>query len=116
MSRPLAPCGTDSAYRRHLRRHEEPGQACRDAHAAETRKYYRPRPKVPRPGRLAAANAVLAQQHADRLAEYFWLRDGGVGAEDAAARVNIRAAPTVRAYERAYQAQRITRQQMGVAA
>jgi hypothetical protein len=37
MSRPKAPCGTDAAYRRHLK-HEEPvDEACRDAHTAAGR-------------------------------------------------------------------------------
>ncbi len=37
MSRPLAPCGTPSAYRRHLRRWEHPCRPCRAAHAAYER-------------------------------------------------------------------------------
>ncbi|GHH29989.1 hypothetical protein Srubr_02090 [Streptomyces rubradiris] len=36
-----APCGTDGAYQRHLRKGEEPCQACRDAHAAKQRSYTR---------------------------------------------------------------------------
>lgn len=31
--RELHPCGTEAAYRRHLRNHETPDGACRDAHA-----------------------------------------------------------------------------------
>ncbi|MBB2956980.1 hypothetical protein [Pseudoclavibacter helvolus] len=37
MGRPKAPCGTDSAYRRHLRNKEPIDDACREAHAAERR-------------------------------------------------------------------------------
>ena len=33
-SRVLAPCGTDSAYKRHLRRNEPTCRLCRDAHTA----------------------------------------------------------------------------------
>ncbi|KDA05859.1 hypothetical protein DC31_13855 [Microbacterium sp. CH12i] len=33
MGRPKAPCGTESAYRRHLRNGEPVDDACRDAHA-----------------------------------------------------------------------------------
>ena len=33
MSRPKAPCGTDAAYRRHLKHGESVDDACRDAHA-----------------------------------------------------------------------------------
>lgn len=32
MARPKAPCGTDAAYRRHLREGVEPDEACRRAH------------------------------------------------------------------------------------
>ena len=32
-----AECGTEAAYQRHLRRGQEPDQACRDAHAAHHR-------------------------------------------------------------------------------
>ena len=34
MARPKAPCGTDAAYRRHLREGEQPCVRCRDAHRA----------------------------------------------------------------------------------
>lgn len=37
MGRPKAPCGTESAYRRHLRNDEPVDVACRDAHAAGRR-------------------------------------------------------------------------------
>ncbi|GAA3009137.1 hypothetical protein [Microbacterium aurantiacum] len=37
MGRPKAPCGTDAAYRRHLRNDEPVDEACRDAHAATRR-------------------------------------------------------------------------------
>lgn len=34
MKRPLAPCGTWAAYRRHLRRYQTPCDACRKAATA----------------------------------------------------------------------------------
>lgn len=37
MARPKAPCGTDAAYRRHLRNGEAVDDACRDAHASAGR-------------------------------------------------------------------------------
>lgn len=37
MGKPKAPCGTDAAYRRHLRNGETVDEACRDAHAAARR-------------------------------------------------------------------------------
>lgn len=37
MARPKAPCGTDAAYRRHLRNEEPVDDACREAHAAAQR-------------------------------------------------------------------------------
>ena len=37
MGKPKAPCGTDAAYRRHLREGVEPDEACREAHAAARR-------------------------------------------------------------------------------
>ncbi|WP_216588548.1 WhiB family transcriptional regulator [Streptomyces brasiliscabiei] len=39
--RPLAPCGTKSAYERHRRKGEPIDQACRDAHALASREYRR---------------------------------------------------------------------------
>lgn len=36
-TKPLAPCGTDSAYDRHIRDREPADQACKDAHAAKKR-------------------------------------------------------------------------------
>lgn len=36
-TKPLAPCGTDSAYDRHIRDGEPADQACKDAHAAKKR-------------------------------------------------------------------------------
>jgi hypothetical protein len=33
MTKPKAPCGTDAAYRRHLREAVEPDEACKAAHA-----------------------------------------------------------------------------------
>ncbi|MFJ2502560.1 hypothetical protein [Microbacterium sp. NPDC087592] len=38
MGRPKAPCGTDAAYRRHLREGVEVDEACRRAHTAAGRK------------------------------------------------------------------------------
>ena len=35
-----APCGTRSAYMRHLNRNETPCQACKDANSAHQREYY----------------------------------------------------------------------------
>jgi hypothetical protein len=35
----LAPCGTISAYRRHLRRDEQPDRACLAANTAATQRY-----------------------------------------------------------------------------
>lgn len=46
--RPLKPCGTLTAYRRHLRAHEVPCQPCCDANAAASRAY-RPGPTKRRP-------------------------------------------------------------------
>jgi hypothetical protein len=37
---PLKPCGTQAAYRRHIRRSETPCQPCKEAHAAERRDRY----------------------------------------------------------------------------
>lgn len=34
MGKPKSPCGTEAAYRRHLRHREEPCAACREAHAS----------------------------------------------------------------------------------
>ena len=39
MARPQAPCGTDAAYRRHLRSGESPCRACQDAHREANSKY-----------------------------------------------------------------------------
>lgn len=39
--RQLAPCGTESAYSRHLRKGEPIDQACKDAHAQACRQYRR---------------------------------------------------------------------------
>ena len=37
MGKSKAPCGTDAAYRRHLRDGVDPDEACKDAHAASRR-------------------------------------------------------------------------------
>ena len=39
MARPKSPCGTDAAYRRHLREGEQPCVRCRDAHRAANAAY-----------------------------------------------------------------------------
>ena len=39
MARPKAPCGTDAAYRRHLRAGESPCERCRDAHRDANARY-----------------------------------------------------------------------------
>lgn len=54
VARELKPCGTPAAYRRHLRNHEPPCEACREAAA----KYKRGLRQVRK--RLAAAPVVLA--------------------------------------------------------
>lgn len=37
MGKPRSPCGTDAAYRRHLRDGVDPDEACKDAHAESRR-------------------------------------------------------------------------------
>lgn len=39
--RPVKPCGTDAAYKRHLVKGEVACQPCLDAHAAKYREWYR---------------------------------------------------------------------------
>lgn len=58
MGRPKAPCGTDSAYRRHLRNGEDIDDACRRAHTEAGRKSARrqPAPRDDAPGRGAESN------------------------------------------------------------
>ncbi len=46
--RPLAPCGTPSAYRRHLRHREPTCQPCRAAHVAAVTAHRRRPPAPPR--------------------------------------------------------------------
>lgn len=110
--RSLIACGSPAAYKRHLRQPETPCQSCCDARAAEEsgrrerRRQEARAAAAVKPPRLAAANAARAARHAERLEEYFWLRDGRVAAEDAAARVGVHAPPNVRQYESAYQQQR----------
>ncbi|WP_270366152.1 hypothetical protein [Microbacterium algeriense] len=49
MGRPKAPCGTDAAYRRHLREGVEVDEACRRAHTEAGRKpSKRSKPRAPR--------------------------------------------------------------------
>jgi hypothetical protein len=47
MPRPLRPCGTEAAYRRHLARSEPACPDCLAAHARYTRRTPRPRPIQP---------------------------------------------------------------------
>lgn len=42
MGRPASPCGTDAAYKRHLRNGEDPCPECRKAHTAKRRTDRRP--------------------------------------------------------------------------
>jgi hypothetical protein len=110
----VEPCGSVAAYRRH-RAHGEPTcQACRDAVAAERRLNASRKLRIAKPPGRLAANAARAEMYAERLEEYAWLRDGRVDVEEAAARVGVKAAPNVRAYEAWYQEQR-TRQREAVA-
>ncbi len=102
----VEPCGTVAAYRRHRAHHEPTCQPCRDAVAAERRRSPSRRLRIAKPPGRLAANEARAKLYAGRLEEYRWLRDGGVGAEFAAARVGVKAAPNVRAYEAWYQEQR----------
>lgn len=44
VGRPLKPCGTDAAYRRHLNADEVPCDPCTEAHRARG-KAYRPKPR-----------------------------------------------------------------------
>ncbi|MDI9889963.1 hypothetical protein [Microbacterium sp. IEGM 1404] len=55
MGKPKAPCGTDAAYRRHLRNGETVDDACRDAHAAARRGDRRSPADTPRPTFVATA-------------------------------------------------------------
>jgi hypothetical protein len=102
----LEPCGTIAAYRRHRYHGEATCQPCRDAVAAERRRNPSRRLRIAKPPGRFAANAARAKLYAERLEEYRWLRDGGVGVELAAARAGVKAAPNVRAYEAWYQEQR----------
>lgn len=54
MARPLAPCGTEGSYRRHLRWGQPPCNACRVAHAA-LQATYRERART---GRVAPRELV----------------------------------------------------------
>ena len=68
MARPKSPCGTESAYRRHLREKSEVCEACRDAHAA-TRRADR---------RSPAARATVPTVPAEAASA----DDGSVGVDD----------------------------------
>ena len=46
MARQLAPCGTRSAYNRHLRHNEEPCEACKAANAAAAKPYLQARQRA----------------------------------------------------------------------
>lgn len=47
MGRPKAPCGTDAAYRRHLREGAPVDEACQLAHTEAGRRYRQPAPVPP---------------------------------------------------------------------
>ena len=85
----LTPCGTPSAYRRHVRNREPVDEACRLAHNADGRRRYR-----------AKVTPVLIRRSED----YAWLRLQGVPPEQAARRIGIRSAKYAARYERNYQA------------
>lgn len=44
-ARPLAPCGSDAAYHRHLRHKETPCQPCKEAHWVALREWYQRSPR-----------------------------------------------------------------------
>lgn len=70
MPRPRARCGTDSAYRRHLREGERVDDACRRAHADTLRGGLGQavaRLTPPPPTRLEVLRADLAKLHAEML-------------------------------------------------
>ena len=76
MARPPAPCGTDAAYRRHLRRSEKPCTPCLDAHRAETARYRKasapktaePVPVVVEPDEVSKAEVLREQRDTLRVA------------------------------------------------
>lgn len=57
-TRPLAPCGTEAAYHRHVRNGEPKDDACRMAHAAAKR--------AERNGRVATAQEIRDRTGGDR--------------------------------------------------
>lgn len=64
MSKPLAPCGTNAAYMRHIVAGEETDRACKDAHAA----YAASHKTAGAAGRIRkAAMEQLAEEHPDRF-------------------------------------------------
>ena len=61
----LVPCGTKSAYARHIRRKETPCQPCKDANAAHRREYYKKRSKE-----IYAQNRGWASRNPEKVREY----------------------------------------------
>lgn len=61
MGRPLAECGTDAAYKRHLRRNETPCRACKIAHR-DAQRARRARDKQPAPDPELVAQVEVPEQ------------------------------------------------------
>jgi hypothetical protein len=97
----LEPCGTASARRRHIRLGEPVDQACREAHAAEERARYQPVSPARRRRAEERRLAAIAAQAAWRREEYAFFRGFGMPPWEAAARIGIRDAQTIRQYEEA---------------
>ena len=58
----LKPCGTLSAYARHIRKREVPCQPCKDANAARRRDYYSKNKKV-----IYERNRAWAKKNRDKI-------------------------------------------------
>ena len=61
----MKPCGTLSAYARHIRRREIPCQPCKDANAEAHRNYYKKNSK-----RIYEHNRLWASKNPDKVKEY----------------------------------------------
>ena len=61
----LVPCGTKSAYARHIRRKEIPCQPCKDANAAHRREYYKKHSR-----RIYEQNRDWASRNPEKVREY----------------------------------------------
>ena len=81
MAAKLAPCGTDSAYRRHLRRNEKVCDPCLEAHRAETARYRQSQGK-PTGARVRQSNGSVASSTPEPPA-------GGVAGSAAAIRERL---------------------------